>query len=274
MDLQDVVQRRSGPAMMMLVISVACWGGLAAFPAGATAQNLSANPPTADAATESADESITETQDQAARLDPQLQAKVAQLKRLTPEHEVWIDLPQKRVLLGATVSCREGMLEMLACPAGTKEYESVLAVHSPAFLVHTGLLAIGAQPGQPVQFTPTYRAATGDAILVNVMFLKDGQVQRMPGQQMVKNLQTGAPMQHDWVFGGSGFWKNEESGQEFYHAEGGELICVSNFSTAMMDVPIESSHQNNLLSFGTFTENIPPLGTRVLVELSIKPVPK
>ena len=191
-------------------------------------------------------------------------------KRLDEKHQVWIDAKTQRVLLGSVVSCREGVLEMFACPAGTKEYESVLAVQAPAYLVHTAMLAVGAKPGTTVKFSPEYEAATGPVIDVFAAWNHDGQDHRVRGQTFVKNLQTEKAMEQDWVFCGSGFWKDEDSGEEFYHAEGGELICVSNFSTAMMDVTVESSQQNSNLLFASFTENIPPLGTIVVIELTVR----
>ena len=39
--------------------------------------------------------------------------------------------------------------------------------------------------------------------------------------------------------------------------------CVSNFPTAMLDLPIASSQANEALLFETFTERIPPRGTPV-----------
>ena len=43
---------------------------------------------------------------------------------------------------------REGPLEMFACPSGTKEHESVVAVLSKSREIHAALLAIGAQVRQ------------------------------------------------------------------------------------------------------------------------------
>ncbi len=70
----------------------------------------------------------------------------------------------------------------------------------------------------------------------------------------------------DWVFAGSGFYKQQD-GTEWYQAEAGNIICVANFSDAMMDLSIESSASNGELLFEPFTERIPPLETPVTVEL-------
>jgi hypothetical protein len=73
-----------------------------------------------------------------------------------------------------------------------------------------------------------------------------------------------------WIFGGSGFWKDESTGKEYYQAEGGDFICVANFPSAMLDLPIESSESNADLLFQAFTERIPPRGTPVTLILKPK----
>jgi hypothetical protein len=74
-------------------------------------------------------------------------------------------------------------------------------------------------------------------------------------------------MKADWVFGGSGFFTDEETGKKYYLAEDGDLICVANFSGAMIDVSMPSSSENGDLNFEAYTERIPPKGTEVTVEL-------
>lgn len=75
------------------------------------------------------------------------------------------------------------------------------------------------------------------------------------------------PMQADWVFAGSGFNVDPETGQRTYLAEGGDLICVANFATATIDLSVPSSATNDDLLFEAYTERIPPVGTRVTIEL-------
>jgi hypothetical protein len=74
-------------------------------------------------------------------------------------------------------------------------------------------------------------------------------------------------MEADWVFAGSGFYVDEETGKKFYLAEDGDLICVANFPSAMIDVAVESSAGTEGLLFESYTERIPPKGTAVTVEL-------
>ena len=195
------------------------------------------------------------------------------LKRLDPVQPIWIDATRKRVVLVGKVCLREGQLEMLACPANTKEHESVLSIPVEAFKVHAALLRVGAEPGNPARFVPDYQPARGTQVDVWLFWTDEqGQRQHCRAQDWVRYAGTDKTLDHSWVFGGSGFWKNENTGEEHYQAEAGDLICVSNFPTAMLDLPIESSDKAGQLVFEPFTERIPPLGTPVTIVL--KPVIK
>jgi hypothetical protein len=75
-------------------------------------------------------------------------------------------------------------------------------------------------------------------------------------------------MREDWVFAGSSFWKDPSDGKEYYQGDGGDLICVSNFPTATLDLTIESSQSNEALLFEAFAGRVPPKGTEVDILLS------
>ena len=191
-------------------------------------------------------------------------------KPMPKPHRVWIDIKKKQVVVDGYVSLNEGMLEMFACPSGTKEHESIVAVYSSAQMVHTALLAVGAEIGHPVKWGPKFEPATGTEIEIEVRWLDEAdEWQSVPAQQWLTDLNTNKPMKHPWVFAGSGFWKDEVSGSEHYLAEQGDLICVSNFATATIDIPVESSPTNDGLRFEANTKEIPKIGTPV--RLLLKP---
>jgi hypothetical protein len=188
--------------------------------------------------------------------------------KLSAKNDVWLDIKRKAVVVDGQVCLRAGQLEMFACPKGTKEHESVVALSCLAEEVHAGLLAAGARPGTPVSFQPEYKAATGQIVDVYVLWIDaQGDKRQARAQDWIKHTKSDKPMPYDWVFAGSGFWKDEETGQEHYRANGGDLICVSNFPTAMLDLPIESSQANADLMFEALSDNIPPKGTKVRVVL-------
>ncbi len=96
--------------------------------------------------------------------------EIPELKKLSPEHDVWVDSKRKRVVMRGEICLRRGALEMFACLKGTKEHESIVAVDAPAKLAHAGLLAVGAEVGGPVQFQPKYKSASGTEVDVLVVW--------------------------------------------------------------------------------------------------------
>lgn len=206
-------------------------------------------------------------------LGPPLVDDVQRLNRLHPTDPVWFDKEHKSVIVVGEVCQRKMPLELFACLRGSKEHESIVSVPTKAFVIHAGLLAAGAEPGNPVRFYPEYVPARGPEIEVTVLWRDEkGVVQRARAQEWIRDMRTKKAMQHPWVFGGSQFLKDEQTGQQFYRADGeGDLICVSNFPSAVLDVPVRSSDANTELMFECFTERIPPIGTPVTLILTPKP---
>ncbi len=200
--------------------------------------------------------------------DPIGDFKTGRLVRLSPKYDVWVDPRLKRVVMRGEIVLRDGFLELFACLKGTKEHEAIVAVDTEAKIVHAALLAVGAQPGHPVVFRPQYRPASGTTIDVYVFWTdKRGRRHKARAQDWVVNSETNQPLKHRWVFGGSSFWEDEQTGQRFYQAEDGDLICISNFPSALMDLPVEVSQANDALVFKAWTDRIPPIGTPVTLVL-------
>ncbi|MBM4002905.1 MAG: hypothetical protein FJ295_06385 [Planctomycetes bacterium] len=179
-------------------------------------------------------------------------------------HQVWIDTDRKVMVADGVVCLTQGLLELFACPKGTKEHESALSLQTDALTIHAGLLAIEAETGSPVKYAPDYKPASGMVVdLIVVWADGSGKRKQVRAQEWVKNLKTKKPLDFDWVFAGSGFHVDEDTGERFYMANSGDLVCVSNFGTATLDLPVQSSQANSELMFEAFTENLPPKGTRV-----------
>ncbi len=254
---------------------------------------------------------------------------------LNQKETVFLDVPGKRLLLHSEVVLREGLLEMLCCIKRTKEHEAILSLDAKAYVVHAGLLALGAKSGTTARYAPEFQPATGQIIDIFLHWEdKDGTPHRVSAGHWIRNavhryfvanleeLPAGVkipknselrfderhqeltwygPMtesqrdellslsenqgfrdairsfygktrrvnlEANWVFAGSGYYVDDKTGQRAYQAEGGDLICVANFPTATLDLGFESSAsgEENLL-FEADTERIPPLGTKVIIEL-------
>lgn len=176
---------------------------------------------------------------------------------------------KRRVLVSAEVCLREGQLELLMCRKQTKEHEAILTADVDARKLHQALLLAGAEAGSPVRFLPKYQPASGTTIKVSVQYKDKDKLVTAPAQSWIKNDKDNKPLANDWVFAGSRLVTNplDPDGKKHYLANDGDLICVSNFETALLDLPIKSPKDNADLIFVANSERIPPQGTPVVVIL-------
>lgn len=252
--------RTAGPEPMQSSVSKA--------PPGSLQESLDNEPPP-----KSGEETLAELgyKSPAERLQEKL-APPPNATRISKMSPLWVDGKSKRVFVDGYVAQREAFLEMFACDSETKEHESVLGVAAKSSEVHAALLAIGGQVGKTVRFDPEYVAATGQRIRIWLMWRdEEGNFKTADAREWVRNAESKQQLDRDWVFAGSYLWKDPSDGKEYYQADSGEMICVSNFSTALMDLPIASSDSNSALQFEAFTERIPPTGT--FVRLMLVPLP-
>lgn len=181
---------------------------------------------------------------------------------------------KRRVLIEAQVCLRQGMLEHLLCKMMTKEHEAILTADIDASKIHATLIAAGAEPGNPVIYQPQYKMARGTQIKIFVQYKdKQGQIITEPAQKWIRHGNTKKELEYDWVFAGSQLRKDEfnPNGAPFYAANNGDVICISNFDTSLLDLPV-AEMDDQKINFEAFTDRIPPLNTPVTVIL--EPVPK
>jgi hypothetical protein len=212
------------------------------------------------------DQSVTPTAPQSAAPTQEGAAK-----RVAIGQNVWLEIDgsKRRVVFNAYVCFREGPLEQLLCRKNTKEHEAILAADVDARDLHRALLLTGAQQGSPVRYQPKFQPPSGCAIRVTLRFEDNGKIKTVPAQKWVRDRQSRKELEYDWVFAGSVLLDNvfEKGGPRLYAANGGDVICVSNFEDAMLDLPINSSKDNSDLEFEAWTDRIPPLETKVVVIL-------
>jgi hypothetical protein len=202
---------------------------------------------------------------------PREPAKPVETKRVSVGKNVTLEIQgdRRRVLVDANICLREGVLELLLCRKFTKEHEAILAADADAREIHAALLAAGAKPGAPVRFEPKYQPATGSRIKVFLQYDQKGKTVTVPAQLWVRHIRTGKDLEYDWVFAGSHLLRDPDDKDKpaVYLANGGDVICVSNFETAMLDLPVQSSKETAELLYEAHTERIPELDTKVTVIL-------
>jgi len=176
---------------------------------------------------------------------------------------------RRRVQIEAEVCLREGVLEQLLCRLQTKEHEAILHANVDAAQIHATLEAIKAKPGSTVKYEPKFQPPTGTPIKITLEYeKKPGEKVTVNARDWIRNIKTGQALDVDWVFAGSQLFRDPDNPTKVtYQANYGDVICVSNFPTAMLDVPIDSPKVNRDVSFEAWTERIPPVGTKVTVIL-------
>jgi hypothetical protein len=199
------------------------------------------------------------------------EVKKPQVKKAEVGKNVFLEVEgdKRRVIVNAYVCLRQGVLEQLLTRKLMKEHEAILAADVDARIIHAALQAAGAEPGKPVQYRPKFMPPSGTVIKVSLEYKnKEGKVVRVPAQQWIRNIKTKKDLEHDWVFAGSALFEDpDKKSPPYYLANDGDVICVSNFDTAMLDLPIDSSKDNDALNFEAQTDRIPPLHTRVQIIL-------
>jgi hypothetical protein len=180
---------------------------------------------------------------------------------------------RKRVLIEAEICLREGSLELLMCRKGSKEHEAILAAPVDARLIHTALLAVGAKPGKTVQYEPKFAPPSGTTIKIWLQYKKKDEIITVDAKEWVRSTKTQKALDVDWVFAGSQFFQDPDDAKKppQYLANGsGDVICVSNFFDAVLDLPIDSPKDGvprDDLNFEAWTERVPEKGTKVTVIL-------
>ena len=189
--------------------------------------------------------------------------------------DLWFDPAGRRLILSARVCLREGYLEHLLCLARTKEHESILATAASPRLIHAGLILIAGEPGHAVRYRPEFQAPAGPAIAIELEWSENGKIQKTDARNWVKDEKTGKALESHWVFAGSDLFQDPDTKKVLYAADGGDLITVANFPTAILDLPIASSNSDADRSFVAFSPRVPPLETPVTMILrAVDPAPE
>ncbi|MCG6155576.1 YdjY domain-containing protein [Rubinisphaera margarita] len=268
-----------------------------------------------------------------AELAPEVKELIATATPLNQQQTLFLDRKNKAVFLKAHVALQEGLLEMLCCPQQTKEHESILSVNCSAAAVHAALLAIEAEPGEPVSYDPKFQPPRGEVMAITLIWKEEGKVKRQEAREWVQTVtrryfgakletlpegfeipedsglfydrnenqllffgkmtpeqkkslltlsndaayqkaieqleQASQPetLEADWVFAGSLFQEDPQTGERRYLAEGGDLICVANFPSAMIDIAARSSADDSQRGYEANPDAVPELGTPVLIKL-------
>ena len=227
-------------------------------------------PSAATAASEAENNAAEESMEMPRDLGPPLVGKPEDLIKLHPVYPVWIDKKNKEVILIGSVCRANYPLEFFATYPD-RGYESVVVIYAKPSLVHGALLALGANPGKPVQYDPKFIPPSGTEVEIGVAWMdQNGKRQKARAQDWIRDIKTKKQLDVNWVFAGSLFWEDKSTGEKSYLADRGDFISVLNLPTALLDVPIESASAIESRLFEGFTERLPAPGTPVTLILKPK----
>ncbi|MHC4984985.1 MAG: YdjY domain-containing protein [Planctomycetota bacterium] len=188
---------------------------------------------------------------------------------------ITLDWHARTVTVQAEVVRRKGLLELVLCSLETKEHESLMHTEARPSDIHAALLALGLAPGVAarwIQFEDEPGRAIpprGAALTVNLSWIgDDGIVQTVEAGQWLQQAEGAASaVPNEWIFVGSDLLPDGA-----YWADGtGDIICVSNFPSGVIDVPFESTNLSDVgLLFLANTDAIPAVGTPVAVIIAPK----
>ncbi|GIW87368.1 MAG: hypothetical protein KatS3mg108_1692 [Isosphaeraceae bacterium] len=181
--------------------------------------------------------------------------------------DLWFDPAGKVLILRARTAITEGYLEHLLCLEQTKEHESILATWADPRMIHAGLILAVGEPGKPVRYRPEFRPPEGPEVAIEVEWHENGKLHRVDAREWVKNSKTGNRLESNWVFAGSELFQDPDTKKMVYAADGGDLITVANFPSAILDLPFASSNSDAERSYVAFAGRIPARGTPVTVYL-------
>ncbi len=154
------------------------------------------------------------------------------------------------------------------CLDRTKEHEAILVTEAVPKLIHAGLLLCGAKPGGTVKYKPEFKPPSGTPIRIEMEWTEKGKTQKADARDWVKDEKTGKTLTQDWVFAGSELFEDPRTKEPIYLADDGDVITVSNFPSAMLDLPFASSANDADRMFAANAQKVPPRETWVTVFLT------
>ncbi|MFP6878464.1 MAG: YdjY domain-containing protein [Roseibacillus sp.] len=203
-----------------------------------------------------------------------------------------INLEERCVDVESSVCLHEGTLELVACTKDSKEHESIVAVEAKPIHIHTALLLLGAESGNPAMRKPVEGAENGWIDLpprggrVDVFLVfkdKKGTMVEYPvsdfitasGRELEENPgadEEGAAEDarfptHTFLFAGSHLLGEGPGPRHYLSDQSGNVISIVTFGDELLCLPEVHGHENGLLMWQVNGTGLPKIGSKVTLRL-------
>jgi hypothetical protein len=205
-----------------------------------------------------------------------------------------VDFQKRCVDIEATICLDEGMLELIACTKETKEHESIVVVRARPMHIHTALLLLGAQSGNPAIRRPIDEEGTrwidipprGDPVNVSLVFrTKLGKVAEHPISDFVARskespdvsvgVEEGDAHRDDkdgkfpstFLFAGSLLVGDGPGPRTYLADQSGSVISIATFGDELLCLPGVHTKANDALMWQIDATKLPKVGSKVTLRL-------
>jgi len=211
-----------------------------------------------------------------------------------------INFRERCVDLEATVCLDEGMLELVACTKGSKEHESIVAITAKPMHMHTALLLLGANNGNPAMRKAVDERETrwmhvpprGDPVEVYLVFENSGgkmvehPVSDFVARSAKRPDELPDPDKDDagennefpqtFLFAGSQLRDNGPGPRQYLADLSGDVISIATFGDELLCLPGVYSNDNGALMWQIDATKLPKVGSKVILRLrpQVKPAPR
>ena len=202
-----------------------------------------------------------------------------------------VNQKERCVDLDAIVCLKQGALELIACTKGSKVHESIVAVEAKPIHIHTALLLLGVQAGNPAMRKPLDEKGTrwidvpprGGAVDVFLVVKdKDGKTAERPVSDFIKRSDHGGQGMpadnkgdkdadrfptHTFLFAGSILHGDGEGPRRYLCDTSGNVISIATFGDEVLCLPEVHSSDNGSLMWSIDSTHLPALGSKILLRL-------
>ncbi|MEX0885413.1 MAG: YdjY domain-containing protein [Phycisphaeraceae bacterium] len=196
-----------------------------------------------------------------------------------PLPHVRIDVEAREVEIPATVVAREAeWLELLVCPPGGREHETILTSEARPSHIHLALLMLGLEAGRPLAWEvnpedrddPTIHPPRGPEVEIFIVMRGEAGEQLVPVNEWVIDRETGQTLPDNrFLFTGSRIEVVDEE-QRFYLADlNGTTISLVNFGDDVIVRPTTQTNVTDEQRLAANTQRIPEEGTEVTVRIRV-----